>query len=290
MRSKPSIEQITNKFEERGFQLLSQAYEGSGHKLQFRCSEGHEGSIKWSNFRAGNGCLRCAWNNKALSLKLSIEEVKSRFKEEGFDLLSQEYKNNGQKLEVQCKQEHKFIISLSNFQAGNRCPRCSNAKKAKNIEEVRIKFKEKGFELLSKTYMCSDSKLNVRCENGHEVDIAWTTFQRGQGCPRCSNYGFSRAKPAILYYIRFQFKDKYYYKIGITNNTIEKRFGKKIEGSKILLEKVFLFGYLAYEEEQKILEKHKKYKYVGDSFLPGGNTELFTTDVLKLDQSIKLLN
>lgn len=84
-----------------------------------------------------------------------------------------------------------------------------------------------------------------------------------------------------LYYFRFTFKNKKYYKIGITSQTLKDRYGneyKKIE--KILYDKKI--------DSAIRIEKELKEKFKGDIFPlaflnNGGHTETFDKDILKLD-------
>jgi hypothetical protein len=53
-------------------------------------------------------------------------------------------------------------------------------------EYVKSKFEEKGWELLSKEYVNSWTKLRYRCPIGHEHSIRWNDFSQGHDkCGRC---------------------------------------------------------------------------------------------------------
>jgi len=93
--------------------------------------------------------------------------------------------------------------------------------------------------------------------------------------------GFNMKAPAILYYICI---DNHIYKIGITNNTVQTRFSSK-ELKKIRIVKIWehQIGQDAYNEEQHIIKKFKRYKYKSNDLLESGNTELFNRDILQLD-------
>jgi len=99
-----------------------------------------------------------------------------------------------------------------------------------------------------------------------------------------------------LYYIKFEpldFSHDPLYKIGITTKTVTHRL-KQLRVSKeysvtILKEIKFSQGLDAYNLEQKILDKFKKFifntfKCGGCDFMKGGGiTEVFTKDILELD-------
>ena len=66
-----------------------------------------------------------------------------------------------------------------------------------------------------------------------------------------------------------------------------KKFLNKKADVTITILKVTPFGNgkIPYELEQRILKKHKAFQYKGPKVLKGGNTELFTKDVLGKDKS-----
>lgn len=102
----------------------------------------------------------------------------------------------------------------------------------------------------------------------------------------CAETGFDRNKPAILYYVRIKREgDSPLYKIGITNNSLARRYSvtdlQKIE----CIETVeFDRGEDAYDLEQLYLRDFKSDAYAGEDILQSGNTEIFTRDILELDK------
>lgn len=88
-------------------------------------------------------------------------------------------------------------------------------------------------------------------------------------------------RKTTLYYVRFEHHKKYYYKIGITTQSITKRFAGETVPYKVLWKKSYKSGRTAYEQEQKVLGKHYKEKYWGPNILKSGNSELFTKDIMK---------
>lgn len=111
------------------------------------------------------------------------------------------------------------------------------------------------------------------------------------GCPCCSKTGFKFNKPGLLYYIIINFNDNIYYKIGITNYTVNKRFRKNERKMiSILYTEYFENGKDAYNKEQKILKKFNDYKYEGVQILERGDSEIFTIDIreyINLEEELK---
>ena len=69
-------------------------------------------------------------------------------------------------------------------------------------EDVKNYFKERGCTLLSE-YVNSSSKLKYICANGHEAEIVFSSFQRGQRCAKCSGN-----KKHTIEHVRDYFKEK----------------------------------------------------------------------------------
>ena len=99
--------------------------------------------------------------------------------------------------------------------------------------------------------------------------------------------GFNPNKPAILYYLLDT--QTGLYKIGITNNNVETRFGKEFCSNRAiaLMEQTYDTGHEAYLAEQEILEAFKHYRCTNESWPEekGGRTEFFTRDVLELNNN-----
>ena len=274
-------ERVQAEFAKAGYTLLSE-YRSAKKKLDFICNNGHTHSITWDDWSQGKRCAHC------IGRIVTHEQVESEFARAGYTLLSK-YSNNEALLDFICDNDHRHQISWGNFGVGKRCAYC--AKKRIDHSTVEQKFAEVGYTLLSKYLNKSKQPLEFVCDKGHRHKIRWTDFRRGGRCPYCPNPnvgGFKPSKPAILYYIKFTKKGKSFYKIGITNHSVEKRYASEPLPYEVLLEKTFLIGSLAQSEESQILRKYARYLYKDTDVLMSGNTELFTKDVLNLDTKIAL--
>lgn len=117
--------------------------------------------------------------------KLTYEFVKSKFEEEGYELLSTEYVNCYAKLEYICPKGHKHSTAWYKWVQDRRCPHCyGNAKVT--IKQVRSSFEKEGYILLTKIYTGNKQKLEYVCSNGHQHFIRWNDWQTGYRCPYCS--------------------------------------------------------------------------------------------------------
>ncbi len=268
-----SVENVKEAFAKAGYTVLGD-YK-PGEKIHFICGKNHEHSISWSAFNRGARCAHCAGQVRRHS------EVESYFNEHGYKLLSQYKKAHG-KLEFQCPLGHRHSISWTKFQSGDRCAYCAG--QVVTHEEVKKKFEADGYTLLSE-YKNSKTKMDFICPQGHKNKISLNVWGQGSRCRDCATNGYRGSLPGRLYYLKFEYKGKIYYKLGVTNRTVKERYREEKIPYIILMDLYYEDGSIPFSKETIILRKNKKWKYKGFPFLRTGNSELFTKDVLGLDSS-----
>jgi len=186
MPKKLAIEEVSKKFEKHGYKLLSTEYVNNKQKLDVLCNKGHKFQIRFDMFSNGRGCSVCN-----ITPKYNFTYVKECIEaERGYKLLSTEYVNNKQKLDVLCNKGHLTKIRYDVWLHGHRCSVCAvehvaNCKRL-SYDEVKQRFEEQNHQLISKGYKNSRSKVDVICPNGHEWFVTYNNFQRGNMCPECS--------------------------------------------------------------------------------------------------------
>jgi len=125
-------------------------------KLQKCCSPdcSQEYKKNWTQYlteeekkaRAQKACLAYKEKTKNLPKKrqsYTLPQVRDVFSKQGYTLLSTDYKNNKQKLEVRCPQGHLFYPSLHNFKdIGNRCSFCTDPENNNVITTIHGLFKK----------------------------------------------------------------------------------------------------------------------------------------------------
>jgi hypothetical protein len=275
-----SIEFVRTEIEKRGQKLISKEYKNACGKIDVECGNGHTYKTTWNRIQRGRGCHTCFIDRK----KLSFQFVKEQINAKGSTLLSKEYINSAAKLDVECPNGHIHKTSWAMFDQGHGCNQCAVNDKKHSVEYIRIEVEKSGYSLLSHEYINDAAKLSIKCDCDHCYKASWNAFKSGRRCPVCAERGFNRNKPAILYYLRFEYDSRFYYKIGITNRTVNLRFKQDKVSYKIINQTYFECGDDALEQETKILREYKRYKYEGVPFLKGGNSELFTEDILLLDE------
>lgn len=133
--------------------------------------------------------------------KITIEEIKEKFKESGYELLTNVYKNNRQPLKFRCKLHGIKEVEWMNFRrievACSECRSQFRKKKVKGslkdtkpifiIDEIKAKVEEWGYELLTKTYIERSQFIEFKCKTHGKKKARWSNLRRLQiGCPECS--------------------------------------------------------------------------------------------------------
>lgn len=127
--------------------------------------------------------------------KYTYEEVKNIFKENGFKLLTTEYKDCKESLLCQDKLGYKILISLDKLQ--NRKINGSRFHKANpyTIENINIfsKLNNLGSKCISDKYVNANVKMEFVCSCGEHFNTTWNAFHSlcKTKCDNCSNNPFT---------------------------------------------------------------------------------------------------
>jgi len=141
----------------------------------------------------------------------TIEDVKKEFIKYDYIVTSKEYKNNKQRIEYICPNNHTHYISWSNWTKGRRCPYCSGVRSLTTIGGIKKEFEKYSYILLTTKYINNRQKLKFICPRGHVGYISWDKFRRGGRCGIC--YGH---KEVDLDYIKKIFEIEEYVVLDIT--------------------------------------------------------------------------
>lgn len=118
--TKHTIESVKFHFEKEGYKLLSTEYKNNKSSLKVQCPKGHIWITSYFSFQQGNRCLECSGKKKN-----EYDYVKEIINDEGYKIISKNYKNAFAKIEIQCPKGHVFRMKFNNFQQGQRCPECN---------------------------------------------------------------------------------------------------------------------------------------------------------------------
>ena len=188
---------------------------------------------------------------------------------------------------------YKKVMELTNRSRGSIQNKASDLSlKGKGFSEFRKTNEEYDNELFYKeidicrieNYINARTPILHECFKEHQWRVKPNDILSGHGCPICATYGFKPEEPAILYFISIADAKNKYYKIDVTQVGLKDRFVSDRDKEIIQLKiEHFDKGLDAYNKEQTILKEYEQYKIHAPEFLKsGGNTELFSVDIMSL--------
>jgi hypothetical protein len=195
-RNKLGYKYVKSFIENEAYTLIDETYEKNSKNLNMICPQGHKVKMIFSNFQKGHRCKYCYGN-----AKYQYDYVVEYFCQYGYQLISTEYKNATKKLKTICPKGHEYSVSFSEFKNNeNRCAICSGNKKH-TYEYVKSFIEgESGYELLSKEYVNSGSKLKIKCNHNHVYKTTFNCFKLGHRCNMCAStrkYTYEEVKSFI---------------------------------------------------------------------------------------------
>ena len=260
-------------------------YKNNNTKIEIICKE-HGVFTQTPGSHLNNGCPKCVGLQRKTTNEFILDAIAVHKNKYDYSLV--DYKNNRTKIHIICKEHGIFKQTPNDHLTGYGCYECgklvtSRSNTTEFIEKANIKHNQL-YDYSLVDYKNNYTKINIKCNKHGVFEQKPQDHLNGNGCPLCAGertkYEKYKGKPTILYYIRIS---EVYWKIGLTQATIEKRFNKEL-GSNIKIETIFTKmyedGWEAYLIEQKILKdtNHLMIKKK-DSPIKGGWTEVRITDI-----------
>lgn len=259
-----SIETVRAECNRRGWKLLSTEYKDSKSPLKVE--------------RPGIGIFYTTWGSLRLGTKrqkfgkvwkYSIDSIREKCEQRGWQVISSEYKNSRQKLDFVCNQGHRISSTWSSA-AKHGCRECAITKRADSrrldISVVRAECKSRGWKLISPTYRNSQFKLEISCGHGHTFRANWNAISSGQGCPTCSQL------------TRESFGER------VCRTIFEQLFGKPFTSTRelpwLVSEKGFPLELDGYNPELALAFEHQGQQHYGDQ---GGHMSNASAELMRRD-------
>ena len=264
-------------------------YTNSHTKVEIICSIHGSFFMAPNNHLNGQHCPLCARTSIGDKLRHTQKQFIERAKSihgNNFDYSRVIYKDMHTPIEVIHKCGSIVHTTPANHLTSITCFKCSvenlAVQRKQASEAAKLKFYEKHkstYRFLTE-YIAARQPITVQHIVCSHIFTSTPDNLKVERCPCCADYGFNPAAPATLYYLSID--NGTYYKIGITNRSVEERFIRKdLDRIKILNTWYYPQGSIAYQKEQYILKLFSEYK-AASNILASGNTEIFTTNILKL--------
>lgn len=290
IKSFNTLEERFNKLHNNTYDYSKSVYTKSKGKLIIICPIHGEFTKTPNEHLEGQGCPKCSKKLDADNLRFTTEQFIAKAKlvhGDKYDYSKSIYLQNKQPIIITCYENGDFTQTPHTHTNGSGCVKCRNFALTDTKEEFITKANLVHNYLYSYDkviYSKSWNNVIITCSNCGDFEQTPNNHLSGKGCRNCANGGFNFKKSAILYYLKVAYNNTILYKIGITNRTIEERFGPDMQYITVLHQIHYKSGQDAYNEEQRILKQFKEFKYIGPDILKSGNTELFTVNVFGYNQ------
>ena len=242
---------------------------------------------------AGTGCPTCGGTCKSNTESFIRKSKAVHGEKYGYENVL--YKNAYTKVIISCPHHGNFGQKPQDHLKGQGCQICGGTCKSTTEDFIRKAKKVHGnkYTYDKVVYKIAHTKVIIGCKRHGDFLQTPNRHLSGDGCPICgsiqSAYSYYR-EPTLLYYIYFPTLN--IYKIGITVERIgvAKRFANDKIQFIVVSTRRFADGIEAYEIEQLLHRKYKKFKYTETEPLIGGNSELFAIPYEELQDVYETFN
>ena len=173
---------------------------GSGQKVWWNCSHGHEWKARVDSRNNGNGCPYCSGlyvvkgENDLQTVNPTLAKEWSYEKNNRLTPM-EVLANSNKKVWWKCTKGHEWQATITNRNNGNGCPYCSGRYAIKGENDLQTinptLAKEWNYEkngnLKPDNFLTnSHKKVWWKCSEGHEWQATIDSRNNGHGCPYCS--------------------------------------------------------------------------------------------------------
>lgn len=229
----------------------------------------------------GSGCPKCKGTRISESKRAGSESFISQAQKTHASRYSYSqvtYRNNRTPVKIICAEHGLFWQNPLNHVRGAGCPACAGNRRGTTENFIRKSVLVHGekYDYSGVIYQSSKCLINIICPTHGIFEQSPGNHLMGKGCPKCANYGFNRSMPGIIYLLKIQTHMALFWKIGITNRTVEDRFRKDFE----LIQSGWIWhgdGYTVHQLEQEILKEYNRHKlnFLFPLLHNGGESECF---------------
>lgn len=250
-----------------------------------------------SSHLGGCGCPKCSRLSGANNnIKNTEDKYLSSFKEihgDKFDYSKSKYITYDTPIEIRCNTCNNIFTQQPQVHKISKepCPQCRLLNTEKFIERAK-KIHNNLYDYKECTFTHLHNKLKITCPVHGDFEQQAASHLSGNGCPKCSwertNYSRYKNKRTILYYIKIG----EYFKIGLTQSGVLKRFYKEIKNDTLIIIKkewIFEDGWEAHILEQNILKQTEHLKVDPEelgSLIIDGKTEVRSEDIIEVIENI----
>jgi hypothetical protein len=290
----------SNEVHNNKYDYSKSIYINSTTKINITCKEHGEFEQLPLNHLAGRGCNKCGRIACSLKKQITEEQFFSKVKEiykDKYTYLNFKPTKTNSKIQIKCPEHGIFETTINSHLYGNTgCPKCGNDNKGKHtylknpnsfIEKAN-KIHNFKFNYSLIDYKDYRKKVKIICPEGHIFEQTPANHLSGNGCSICKKQnnvhrrsGFIKlAKDNIctFYIIKCFNNEETFYKIGITSNSVEKRYQAKsaMPYNYEIITKITGIAGNIWDLEKLNLKHNRIYRYQPLIYFKGSETECFS--------------
>lgn len=280
-------------------------YKSPKIKIKIICKEHGIFEQRYDVHLRGSNCKKCTDKSNSIKNTMStsnfvIKANKIHNNFYNYDKVIYVHSNN--EVLITCPIHNDFLQKASNHLQGKGCSKCGILSIIKKKQWTLDKFIKKAKEIHKDKYDYSlfeykgnhQLKIKIICKNhGIFEQSIDTHINQKSGCSTCANMnnGYSRSNfinlsknnKAVFYIIKCWNEEEEFYKIGITTNSIIRRYSakKQMPYQFKIIDTIIDEPYKIYNLEKELLKKYKKFKYKPKIKFNGYN-ECFKFNVINI--------
>lgn len=269
---------------------------GLGQKVQITCPIHGDFEQLAANHIIGRGCPKCK-GEKTRKAKIKSREdfIASAIETHGdlYDYSFVEYFGNKVKVNIVCAKHGEFLQSPTSHLNGSGCFKCFG-KRRLALSIVLDRFKKthgNKYDYSLVKYRGWQSKIKIVCKEHGVFEQAAGSHASGSGCGECAaneTHGWSKSDyvrmcelrhdgNTNLYLIKCTSDQEEFYKIGITVDSVKKRFsGKGMPYNYKTLKYIGGEAAFIWELERRLHEMLSEYHYLPQTPFGGSVKECFS--------------
>lgn len=186
-----TIEECKKLARSRGGICLTEKYKNNRIKMSWTCANKHFWRATYDHIKSGTWCGKCSKKEASSKLKYNAIDVVTIAQKQNIQVLTNNYKNNKQKLHCKCLLcNYPWFSTLDRIKSGHACPKCgkikASAQTKHDISYIKEYLLSKNIILQSTKYINRKAALNVQCYICNYIwNPSFSNIMQGKGCPEC---------------------------------------------------------------------------------------------------------
>lgn len=165
---------------DRGLLWLGPAVSNVMKKTNWRCHQGHEWKVPYSQIQKGRGCPACYRQKQ----RYQPDVYRNLAQERGFEWLGPPVTNVMKKTAWRCSRNHIWYAPYHHLRRGSGCPVCSKRSWRTNKAYSAL-ARRRGFYWLGPNVANKTMFTNWACPQHHHWSASYQDVLNGATCPEC---------------------------------------------------------------------------------------------------------